>query len=568
MMRRLGVLAVLLAGAAPGAAAAQDWMPLDVVRPVIACEQLEQTFSGQGELAGVKIGSAAIVPTERGPYCKVSGIIGPGSIKFDVYLPAERWTQRYVQGAQNVLPIPRAGKNEPALRGELAVAITDKGGPGISRETLWSHDNPQKRIDWAYRANHLTAVAAKALIRAYYARPQRFAYFIGCSMGGREVLSNVQRFPADFDGAVAGAPVVVDSLHNAFFPGWEWHANRRADGSIILRSDRLPILHKAAIRQCAAKSGLIDGMLQHPGACSFDPASAVCKAGTTDRATCLTAEEAGVARKLYTGPTDPEGRLLDAGGFPFGSELGWRLSTAAGPANPATDPGNALVRLLAPSDPAENAAAMRKAFGFTQPWYIRAAAMGPLWNTANTNLRSFGRQGGKLILWTGAADTVVQPASTIAYYQGVQSTVGARAADSFARFFMLPGVKHCGGGEGPDQIDVLSAIMAWTERGRAPDTLIAGKRAQPAPEEDSPPLPYSEPAVATNYTRPVFPYPLVARYSGKGDPVHAASYRAVRLPDTSRQAFPPEIARFFGPDNQLFYEVRDGRLVQVRKEAP
>ena len=352
--------------------------PLPVVRPVVRCEQLLRAPIDQGELAGLRLGSATLVQTAQGSFCRVTGMIGPGTIRFEVYLPVDRWTQRYAQSAQNVLPVARAGSNRPALRGELVVAITDKGGPGTSRETLWTTTNLQKRIDWAYRGNHVTALAAKALIKAYYGRSQRFSYFIGCSMGGREVLSAVQRYPEDFDGAVAGAPVVVDALHNAFFPGWEWQANRRADGSIILQPEHLPVLHKAAIRHCAARSGLLDGILQHPGACTFDPAWVTCKPGAPNSSECLTGEAAEVARKLYTGPRDPQGRLLDAGGFPLGSEMTWRLSTIAGPANPATDPANALVRLLAPYDPAEDQEAMRQTFAFTNAWFERAAGDGSL----------------------------------------------------------------------------------------------------------------------------------------------------------------------------------------------
>jgi feruloyl esterase len=530
---------------------------LPTVKPVVPCADLTRAPLGEGDLADVRLTAAATIGTAQGAFCKISGTIGPATIGFEVYLPVERWTQRFVQSAQNRLPIAQAGTNPPALRGELALAITDKGGPGISRDSLWTHDNAQKRIDWAYRANHMTALAAKALIRAYYGQPQRYAYFVGCSMGGREALSEAQHFPADFDGVIAGAPVVIDSVHNAFYPGWEWAANRRADGSIILNQSHLPILHTAAIRHCAARSGLIDGMLQHPAACVFDPEWVTCKPGKKPDAQCLTPEQAGVAKKLYTGPTDAQGRLLDAGGLPLGSELSWKLSTAAGPANPATDPGNALVRLLAPTDPAQDAAAMRRDFAYSKAWFDRAAAMAPLWNTANTNLRPFQQQGGKLILWIGASDPTVQPTSTIAYYEGVRQTLGTKTTDAFARFFLAPGVNHCGGGEGPDQFDLLSALMSWTEAGQAPDRLVAGKVTRRAVVESNP---FSVPDTPADYTRPLFPYPLVAAHGGKGDPRDAASYRPAPPSHAAWHPLPPEIAQFFGPDNQHFYSVRNGRL--------
>ncbi|MBC2666115.1 tannase/feruloyl esterase family alpha/beta hydrolase [Novosphingobium flavum] len=561
-MRKVG-LALLMAGLAGGVQAAGP-PALPVVKPVLACQRLASARLGRGELTDVTLDTAAVIASAQGPFCKVTGGIGPGTVKFEVWLPIERWTQRFAQAAQNVLTIPRAGANRPALNGELALAINDKGGPGISRGTLWTSENQQKRIDWAYRANHITSLAAKALIKAFYGQTQRFAYFLGCSMGGREALAEVQRYPQDFDGVVAGAPVVVDSVHNAFYPGWEWAANRRMDGSIILTADRLPILHAAAIRHCAARSGLIDGMLQHAAACTFDPAWVTCAKGQTDRTTCLTSEEARVAQKLYTGPTDREGRLLDAGGFPLGSELSWRLSTPAGPANEATDPGNALVRLLAPTDRAQDQAMMSRTFAFDNAWFRRTAAMAPLWNTANTNLRPFQRGGGKLILWIGGSDQTVQPASTIAYYRGIQQTMGAAATDRFARFFLLPGVNHCGGGEGPNQIDVVSAIMNWTEQGKAPAMLVADKVER---RRSDPALPYSEAAAPALYSRPIYPWPQVARYGGKGDPRSAASYRQAPPTGPTGQPLPPEMAQFFGPDNQRWYEVIDSRLQPVARRV-
>ncbi len=556
-VRRAAICGLMVTALIANAHAA-DRADLPVVKPVFACEQLASTNLGEGELEDVTIESATLFQSAKGPFCKVAGGIGPATIKYQVYLPIDRWTQRFVQSAQNTLPIAKSVNNQPALNGELVLAITDKGGPGISRETPWTWDNQQKRIDWAYRANHMTSLVAKALIRTFYGQPQRFSYFIGCSMGGRETLSDLQRYPDDFNGVTAGAPVVIDSVHNAFFPGWEWEANRRADGSIILASSKLGILHDAAIKQCAKKSGVIDGMLQHPGNCKFDPAWVQCKAGI-DTSRCLTAEEARVAQKLYDGPTDSAGRQLDGGGFPLGSEMFWKLSTAAGPANEATYAGRALVRILSPSDPRITPATMDRDFGYNHEWFEKVVKMAPLWNTANTNLRTFQKNGGKLILWIGASDLTVQPTTTIAYYESLQKELGTKQTDQFARFFLLPGMGHCGGGEGPDQFDVLSPIMAWTELNRAPDMLIAGKPAIKTGGDQGNPI--SQAATPTLFTRPVFPYPNVAQYTGKGDPNDAANYKSMKPAQRNSQPLQPEIMQFFGPDNQKFYSVEKGELV-------
>lgn len=557
-MFKAGIV-VVGAGMAVSAQAA-DWLDLPVVKPTISCEQLAGADLGRGELADAVVRSATVQQTPQGPFCKVMADIGPGTIKSQIYLPMERWTQRFAQSAQNALPIAKAVNNQPALNGELVLAITDKGGPGISRETPWLYDNQQKRIDWAYRANHMTALLAKSLIKTFYGQPQRFSYFIGCSMGGRETLSALQHYPDDFNGVTAGAPVVIDAVHNAFFPGWEWEANRRADGSVILANKHLPILHDAVMKQCAKKSGVIDGMLQHPTGCKFDPAWVQCKRGASDIAQCLTAEEARVAQKLYDGPTDSNGKHLDGGGFPLGSEMFWQLSTAQGPANEATFPGRALMRLLSPADPNITAAIMDRDFGYNQEWFKKAVQMAPLWNTANTNLRPFQKNGGKLILWIGAADLTVQPTTTIAYYESLQKELGTKQTDDVARFFLLPGVGHCQGGEGPDQFDVLSPIMAWTELNRAPEMLLAGKTANRQGGGGQGHI-LPQPAAPTLYTRPIFPYPQVAQYTGKGDVNDATNYKAARPALKTPQQFAPEIMQFFGPDNQKFYQVENGKLV-------
>nr|WP_246448501.1 tannase/feruloyl esterase family alpha/beta hydrolase [Novosphingobium flavum] len=538
----------------------RNWLDLPIVKPVIDCERLASVALGAGEVSQATINSAKLVNSAQGPFCKVTGNIGPGTVQYQVFLPVERWTQRFALSAQNILTIPRAITNEPALKGQLVLAITDRGGPGITRETPWTYDNQQKRIDWSYRANHVTSLAAKALIKAFYGQSQRFSYFIGCSNGGREALSSAQRYPSDFDGISAGAPVVIDSVHNAFFPGWEWEANRRSDGSVILASSRLKILHDAVMQNCAPSAGLIGGLLQTPSACTFKPAWVQCSAAASDTAKCLTSEEARVAEKLYRGPQDDKGRLLDLGGFPPGSELYWKLSTSAGPANVATNPGRALVRILSPSDPGITPAVMEHSFHFDQEWFGKVARMAPLWNTANTNLRPLQKRDGKLILWIGAADLTVQPTSVVAYYEGVQRELGAQRTDSFTRLFLLPGVGHCGGGEGPGQVDLLSPLMAWTELHRAPEKLIVGKTAGGTASEDRAD-PYSQPAAKTLFTRPVFPYPQWAQYAGTGDPNDEKNYINNRNSSHHYYKYTTEISKFFSPDNQHFYQVKNGRLV-------
>jgi feruloyl esterase len=377
-------------------------------------------------------------------------------------------------------------------------------------------------------------------------------------------------------------------VHNGgFFHGWEAHVNHRADGSIILRSERLGLLHDAVVAHCAAPSSALDGILQMPAACKFDPAWVRCPAGGADTTKCLTAEEVTVAQKIYEGASDAGvsgkgSHRFELGGYPLGSEKFWPLSTP-GRLGDAHKPGGDLKYLLSMADSqASSVEALDAAFQFNQEWFDKAQVLASLYNGANTNLRPLQQHGGKLILWHGAADTMVQPTSSIAYYQGVQKELGEKLTDTFMRFFLLPGVGHCGNGEGPSQIDLLSPLMAWAELHRAPDVIIAGKTAPaarpaaPSTGPDAPepnaagidaarraaaPKPYGIPDQPTLLTRPVYPFPSVVRYSGKGDAMDAANYSRMKAPVTTGLVPDSEALKYIGPDNQKIYHAENGKLV-------
>ena len=572
--------ALVLASVSTQAAEAAPRTDLAVVKPVTSCEQLAGLDLRGATSTPAVITAASVLQTPKGAYCKVSGTIAP-AITFEVDLPIEHWTQRFVESAMGRGTIGNAGGCAPAINGEIAVAADNLGHTGKGQfDAAWTSDM-QARIDLAYRANHETALAAKAVIKAFYGQPQRFAYFLGCSEGGREALQEAQRFPTDFDGVSAGAPVAIDSVHNSFFHAWEAHANQRADGSRILAANRLNILHKAVVTHCAPSAGSIDGMLQIPSACRFDAAWVQCPQGNADTSNCLTAEETAVVVKLYEGPSDGNGHHFEISGLPLGSETAWKLSTATEFGDRETREGFALRRLLPPPEGDEDSASLDSAFAFDQVWYDKVNVLAPLYNAANTDLKAFDRHGGKLILWQGAEDTTVQPATSLAYYEGVRKVSG-EATDGFLRYFLLPGVGHCNGGEGPSQIDTLSPLMAWVEGHRAPDVIIAGKTEDhgPMPGPQNPPAnqppgqgnpaagppggpnyPYANADQTPSYTRPIYPFPDVARYTGKGDPNNAVNYERVRSGVSVSQGFDSQAAGLYAPDNQKFYRVENGQLV-------
>lgn len=556
---------------------------LPKVHPIIDCSQLTSVDFSERLGVKVSISASGALKTDAGTYCQVKATIEP-SINVVVVLPEQQWTQRFLQvgcgglcGQVNLSPSDTSGC-APATQGELVIAATDMGHSGGMMDASWAED-PQKRIDFAYRANHLTALLSKALIQTYYGQPQKYAYFMGCSDGGREALMEAQRFPDDFDGISAGAPAAFFQFQNSFFHGWNVVANQREDGSAILLQKRLPVLHRAVLAHCPTLSGVNDGLLENPYACTFSPEWVkTCMASQSDKSDCLTPEEIGVAEKLYRGAYDSAGNQFVVAGLPLGSELRWPVpATADGHSMSEMMALPALQSVLLPGGK-QNITMMRD-FPLNSQNFAAVAKLAPLYNAANTNLSGYMKRGGKLIMWHGLADDSVSPAFSIAYYRSVEALLGKKNTEQFVRLFLLPGVAHCGGGEGLDQIDLLSPLMAWTEQQVAPNVLISGRAATDA-QENVPmsPMPLqsaqsegkmnaeshfhglqrpSSPVAAAmpvlKATRPVFPYPYIAQYNGKGSPDDASSYVAVKSADYDRLVVGRPASEFIGPDNQKNY---------------
>ncbi|MHB8283200.1 MAG: tannase/feruloyl esterase family alpha/beta hydrolase [Caulobacteraceae bacterium] len=542
---------VMLAGLASGFARAQTGPALSVKAPVMACEALAGADLGliTGTRAVVK--SAQVEPGPA-PYCHVQGVIAP-AIRFELRLPQQGWTQRYLQtgcgGLCGAVQIhaDHAETCQPLQTGALALGGTDMGHDGGMGEGAFGRDK-QLRIDFAYRGVHATALAAQAVIRRYYGQAPRFSYFSGCSDGGREALMEAQRFPADFDGVAAGAPALNFLVQNTFFHAWMALSNTGADGKAILTADKLPILHAAALADCDAADGLKDGEIENPRVCRFDPGVTQCAAGAPDTFSCLTPAQVRVARAFYEGPTDAEGRHFTAGGPQVGSELAWRgVYVPQTPDQPTMSAGIALgvLKYLAfPQNPPTDF--KLSDFKFTQAEFDRLQALHPLYDATDPNLAPFKARGGKLILWHGWSDPHISPLNLIAYYEAVRTTLGAGAAEAFSRLYLFPGLYHCAGGDGETQFDILTPLMAWVEAGQAPEQIIAGRTAvDPMAHMGPPPgahgpgahppggmraMPVSFPALPVNRSRPVYPYPYTAAYVGAGSPDQAASFKQGAAP--------------------------------------
>ena len=507
---------------------------LSAVAPVVDCAKLAIVDISKAVGAGTHITSAEVVQEGKpAPYCRVTGYVEP-MVKFEVRLPTTTWTQRFVQtGCGGLCGNLNIRLNDddgcyPAQHGELALSSTDMGHSG-GMDGQFGEKDYQLRIDFAYRGMHVTTLASKALIAAFYGQAPKYSYFAGCSDGGREALMEAQRYPDDFNGITAGAPAMNFTTQNTFYHGWNATKNTDENGKPILTADKLPILHKAILEACDASDGLKDGLISDPLSCHFDPAVVECKAGQSD-ANCLTHAQVETARAIYQGAHSAKGDKLVLSGPLPGSELAWAGVYVPPPGNDrtmsATISTGTLKYLAYENNPSPSYTL--NDLQYTAESFSAATKLHALYDATDPDLSPFERAGGKLILWHGLADPHISPLNTIAYYTAMNQVMGQKTVQQFARLYLFPGGYHCGGGEGPFNFDLLSAIMGWVEKGSAPFAMLASHQAG-GPQGPIPGVPPGMPAGGmrpggmpsaaepkVDRTRPVFPYPLTARYAGKG----------------------------------------------------
>ncbi|MYW63402.1 tannase/feruloyl esterase family alpha/beta hydrolase [Streptomyces sp. SID8379] len=451
-------------------------------------------------------------------YCDVQGVIAP-QIHFQLRLPQTGWQADYLQlgcgglcGSVNTGSAPASNGCVPLTDGAFAVASSDEGhsqGGG-----LFSTD-PTLRADFGYKSDHQLALAAKAVIARYYGRAPAHSYFDGCSQGGHQALTEAQRYPDDFDGIVAGAPANNFTALNTFSHAWTAQSVFLNGGPATLTTADLAPLHKAVLEGCDAPA---DGIITDPLKCTWDPASIRCRAGQTSTASayCLTADQVTTLRRIYAGPTDEHGRLLYPGYQLRGSELNWPGVIVPTTATGTTGDMNFVketIRYQIFDSPQPTAT--YKDIEFTAAYYKKVMRLGEgMYDATDPDLRAFKKAGGKLILWHGLGDQHIPAVGTMAYYKAVQKEMGGASATSdFARLFLLPGVAHCGGGQGPDSFDALSAITAWVTKGKAPQSLLTTSE-----DKDG----------NVTASRPAYAFPYVAQNTTGGPADDPSSYTPVR----------------------------------------
>jgi len=474
-------------------------------------------------------------------------------IHFEVCLPLAGWTQRLLQtgcgGLCGNLQIhfDDAEGCTPVTDGGIVLASDDMGHHGMGGG--WGA-NADQRIDFAYRGNHVTALAAKALIKTFYGRPQRYAYFSDCSDGGREALIEAQRYLEDFDGIAAGAPALNFTVQNPFCHGWLARVNSGADGHAILSAIDIKPLHAAVLAACDGQDGLVDGQIIDPRTCHFDPAVLACH-GDYRPGECLTALQIATVRAIYDGARSPSGKRLEVGPLQPGSESEWigvfvprEKIGRIGSEGMALDTINNL--LFSP-----NRSYTIAGFPFTEDMLASAEPARTLYNADGPDLDACAGHGDKLILYHGWPDPHISPLNTIDYYERVGQKLGIATRDGFDCMFLLPSMGHCGGGNGPSAFPLLVGLRAWVEGGSVPAVFVAhrvapkpmtpppgaGRNGPPhaAGDHDGPPPEMiaemraheAEIAKLGARSRPVFAYPAIAQYTGSGPVDDAGSVRAV-----------------------------------------
>ena len=525
MRTMYGVIAVVITSAvtplsAQNGAQFKDWKPATLadakqLTPQSPCASLVSLTGYELSITSATVVAAAADAPE---YCRVVGQILP-EVRFEVNLPAS-WNGRlYMFGnggyAGEALDSPsRTTTARTALARGFAVAQTNTGHDAATEPLGTFASSPQKFLDYAYRAVHITALTAKRIAQTYYSAAPRYSYFDGCSTGGRQGLISAQRFPEDFDGIVVGAPVL--SFSGTMI---NYSTNQRALASAPIPAETLKALAADVYAKCDAADGVSDGVIDDPRRCSFAPARDLTRCANDGAGIeCVTRSQVAALETIYGGTKRGTEEFFP--GWPVGAENSWVPWFVGAPAGRAVQAsfGETFFRNMA--------------FGKPMPDYdwttfdvqadlekIQAARAAI--DATDPDLSRFKARGGKIVSYFGWADPALNPLMGVKYYEAVSQRLGAATTD-FYRMFMVPGMFHCRGGVGVSTFDAMTPLVEWVEKGTAPQTILASK-------------------VVDNKvvrTRPLCAYPDVAKYEGAGSTDEAANFTCVRPAAESTAAGP------------------------------
>ena len=494
-----------------------------ITAPPGACERLRTI-----RLPDVRVNDVADVRDSvqrddnvRIPHCRVSGTAGKG-IAFVVMLPND-WNQRLIMGGNGGY----AGTiNRTVLanssNGYLTVSTNTGHDASPGGGARWALNDPERQADFGYAAVHRAVDIAKQLGTAFYGSAPRFSYFTSCSNGGRQALMEVQRYPDDFDGVIAGAPAAQSSrIQTSFLKNLKaaFPDSTYFDHPLITQAN-LDLLSAKVLERCDMLDGVKDGIIDDPRDCTFPLSSIKACANDAPSPDCLTNAQRAAIAQIYAPTMDERGRQVYYG-QPFGGE-----NLAGGWARAITGRDSTTMRLLhLPTTQSVIVVEGAKYMLFNDStWdYSRYTGsflgdikrLAPVMDADNPDIARFVGKGGKLLLWHGWADPTLNPLGTIEYFTEVLKR--QPAARDNVRLFMAPGVLHCGGGSGlwPGDAEFLRVVQEWVEQAHAPERVIAARR-------DS-----SQKVVRS---RPLCAYPKRAVYSGSGSTDDAANFSCKEKP--------------------------------------
>ena len=507
------------------------WLVLVVV-PVVHAETpnpwkercgaaLEAGFLSVQDAPTRVVSAKTVEPSGDTPaQCVIDGYVAP-QVGFELKLP-ESWNGKLMAVGNSGWGggINGASCDRHLRRGYACVA-SDTGHKGAGVDGLWATNNLPAQIDFGYRSVHVMTLAAKAIVSWFYQKDPAKSYFMGCSTGGYEGMVEAQRFPWDFDGIIAGSPD-MDEADLTMRELWGSRSFLSDAGQPLLDAQHVKLLHKAVLAECDKDDGVSDGIIGNPVECHFNPSKLLCKAGARDN--CLTAEQVEAARRIYAGPPIPGERTQIRGSLP-GSELNWEALPFLGPKL-----GEGLFRYMIYGASPEWTPAN---YDFNRDY--KRLGMGALYTDTNPDLRKFRAAGGKLLVYQGWNDVVEMPTAIVDYYETVERTMGGLGpTQGFFRLFMVPGMNHCGGGDGASGIDYVHYLEAWVEKSEPPNWLLGGHvrddyvaALPPGSDRPVPDLFHpdgGDPNIPVAFTRPIYPYPLRAKYKGTGDPNDASNF--------------------------------------------
>ncbi len=449
-------------------------------------------------------------------FCRVKAVSRPtddSNIGIEVWLPdASSWNGRFLAvGNPGFIGSIASGGIARNMEKGYVSAGTDTGH--VDEGYKWAIGHPEKWADWGFRAVHEMVVVTKTLSKAYYGKPIDYSYWNSCHNGGNQGLNEAQRYPDDFDGIIAEDPAFYITHLQPASLYISWLALKDGVGGPgYIPVEKLKVINRAVLNLCDKNDGLVDGLIEDPTTCNFDPGTIQCT--DKDHSNCLTAGQVDTVRKIYEGAKFNDGTQIYAG-FERGSELTWPLMIEKEPFSVNVNYFKGIVF--------EDSYWNFKTFDLDRDTRLGIQKAAWAVDGNNPNLKPFKDAGGKIMMLASWNSTGLPPRQLVKYYGSVEKAMGGyEKTQDFARLFTEPGSDGCSAFANPTGFKVFDAIVDWVEKGKAPDSIIF-----PYTKGGSMMSRGTKPEVYR--TRPICAYPRHSRYKGSGDINDAANFECVDL---------------------------------------